>query len=159
MSDTASTGSMITEEGLQSLRAELEALEGEGRREIAERIKTAREWGDLKENSEYHDAKNEQAHLETKIARLRERISLAVVVEETAASDGAVGFGSTVVVKDPQGKEQSWRIVSSHDASPAKGLLSADSPVARALVGRRAGEDASVSLPKGETVLHILSVE
>jgi len=152
-------GSMITEDGLQSLHAELQALEGEGRREIAERIKTAREWGDLKENSEYHDAKNEQAHLETKIARLRERISLAVVVEEAPVSDGAVSFGSTVVVKDPHGSERKWRIVSSHDASPAKGLLSADSPVARALVGRRAGDEASVVLPKGETVLRILSVE
>src|ERR1700675_1511041 len=94
-------GSMITEDGLQSLHAELEALEGEGRREIAERIKTAREWGDLKENSEYHDAKNEQAHLETKIARLRERISLAVVVEEAPSLPGGmVGLGSPVVVPD-----------------------------------------------------------
>jgi transcription elongation factor GreA len=157
MSDTA--GSMITEDGLQSLHAELEALEGDGRREIAERIKTAREWGDLKENSEYHDAKNEQAHLETKIARLRERISLAVVVEEAPAADGAVSFGSTVLVADEQGKERKWRIVSSHDASPAQGLLSADSPVARALVGRRAGNEVSVVLPKGETVLKILSVD
>ncbi|HEV3070707.1 MAG TPA: transcription elongation factor GreA [Solirubrobacteraceae bacterium] len=152
-------GSMITEQGLQSLRAELDALEGEGRREIAERIKTAREWGDLKENSEYHDAKNEQAHLETKIARLRERISLAVVVEEAPVADGAVSFGSTVLVQDAQGSERKWRIVSSHDAAPAQGLLSADSPVARALVGRRAGDQASVVLPKGETVLKILRVE
>jgi transcription elongation factor GreA len=152
-------GSMITAEGLQSLHAELEALEGEGRREIAERIKTAREWGDLKENSEYHDAKNEQAHLETKILKLRERISMAVVVEEEHAPDGAIGFGSTVAVRDEGGKERSWRIVSSHDAAPAKGLLSADSPVARALVGRRAGDKASVVLPKGETVLEVLSVE
>src|SRR3977135_980798 len=116
MSDAASTGSMITEEGLQSLHAELQTLEGEGRREIAERIKTAREWGDLKENSEYHDAKNEQAHLETKIARLRERIAGAVIVEEDAASSGVVGLGSTVVVRDGEGAEQTWKIVSSHDA-------------------------------------------
>ena len=75
---------LITAEGLQSLNAELAELEGEGRREIAERIKTAREWGDLKENSEYHDAKNEQAHLETKIARVREKIAAAVVVEDSA---------------------------------------------------------------------------
>jgi transcription elongation factor GreA len=71
---------MMTAEGLQELHGELAVLEGDGRREIAERIKTAREWGDLKENSEYHDAKNEQAHLETKIARLRERIAAAVIV-------------------------------------------------------------------------------
>jgi transcription elongation factor GreA len=156
VSDVA--GSMITAEGLQALNAELAVLEGEGRREIAERIKTAREWGDLKENSEYHDAKNEQAHLETKIARLRERISTAVLVEDAPASNGAVGFGSTVIVSDQHGQERSWRIVSSHDAAPAKGLLSADSPVARALVGRRGGDEVSVALPKGETVLKILSV-
>src|ERR1700735_3038054 len=94
---------LIPAEGLEQLNAELANLEGEGRREIAERIKTAREWGDLKENSEYHDAKNDQAHLETKIAKLRERISTAEVVEASQASDGAVAFGSTVVVRDEAG--------------------------------------------------------
>jgi transcription elongation factor GreA len=155
---SADAANMITAEGLEQLHAELANLEGEGRREIAERIKTAREWGDLKENSEYHDAKNDQAHLETKIAKLRERISTAQVVEASEASDGAVAFGSTVVVRDEAGKERSWQIVSSHDASPSEGRLSADSPVARALLGRRAGERASVVLPKGESVLSIVSV-
>ncbi len=155
------TTSLITTAGLESMRAELQALEGEGRREIAERIKTAREWGDLKENSEYHDAKNDQAHLETKIARLREKISAAVVVEEQQgpAADGAVGFGSTVAVRDQNGLERTWRIVSSHDAAPAEGRLSVESPVARALVGRRPGEQAAVVLPRGESVLTVLSVE
>src|ERR1700686_1458382 len=124
-------GSMITEDGLQSLDAELQALEGEGRREIAERIKTAREWGDLKENSEYHDAKNEQAHLETKMARVREKIATAVVVAQ-APTGGVVGFGSTVGVRCEHGAEHTWQIVSSHDAAPAEGRLSADSPVALA---------------------------
>jgi transcription elongation factor GreA len=153
--------SLITPAGLESMRAELLALEGEGRREIAERIKTAREWGDLKENSEYHDAKNDQAHLETKIARLREKISTAVVVEEQEgpSADGAVGFGSTVAVRDQNGLERTWRIVSSHDAAPAEGRLSVESPVARALVGRRPGEQAAVALPRGESVLTILSVD
>ena len=139
--------------------AELAALEGQGRREIAERIKTAREWGDLKENSEYHDAKNDQAHLETKIARLREKIADAVIVEEEAAgSSGVVGFGSTVVVRDQDGVEQTWRIVSSHDAAPGEGRLSAESPVAVALLGRAPGEQASVSLPKGKRTLEVVSV-
>jgi transcription elongation factor GreA len=153
--------SLMTPAGLETLRAELEALEGEGRREIAERIKTAREWGDLKENSEYHDAKNDQAHLETKIARLREKISTAVVVEEGEGpgDEGTVGFGSTVVVRDEKGAERTWRIVSSHDAAPAEGRLSVESPVARALVGRRAGDEAAVVLPRGQSVLSILSVE
>src|SRR3984957_14176333 len=149
---------MTTADGLQELEAELAVLEGDGRREIAERIKTAREWGDLKENSEYHDAKNEQAHLETKIARLREKITGAVVVQETS-SEGVVGFGSTVLVEDEKGVQRSWRIVSSHDASPSDGRLSVDSPVARALAGRRAGEQASVVLPRGESVLKVLSVQ
>jgi transcription elongation factor GreA len=150
---------LITPLGLETLRAELAALEGEGRREIAERIKVAREWGDLKENSEYHDAKNDQAHLETKIARLREKIVTAVVVDvEEPASDGAVGFGSTVVVHDQNGVERTWTIVSSHDAAPADGKLSADSPVARALIGRRAGERVAVVLPRGESVLTVQSI-
>ena len=149
---------LITAEGLQSLNAELAELEGEGRRDIAERIKTAREWGDLKENSEYHDAKNEQAHLETKIARIREKIASAVVVKDTPAAGGVVGFGSTVVVRDPDGVERTWQIVSSHDAAPGEGRLSAESPVAVALLGRAAGEQVSVSLPKGRRTLSILSV-
>jgi transcription elongation factor GreA len=149
---------LMTATGLETLHEELAALEGDGRREIAERIKTAREWGDLKENSEYHDAKNEQAHLETKIARLREKIAAAVVVEEAPVADGVVGFGSTVVVREEDGAERTWRIVSSHDANPAEGRLSAESPVALALLGRGAGEQASVSLPRGKRTLTVLSV-
>ena len=154
MSDAAN---MTTAEGLQALQAELAGLEGDGRREIAERIKVAREWGDLKENAEYHDAKNEQAHLETKIARLRERIASAVVVEEDAAS-GVVGFGSTVVVREEDGSVQTWRIVSSRDAAPREGRLSAESPLAAALFGRTPGERVSVSLPRGERQLTVVSV-
>jgi transcription elongation factor GreA len=150
---------MTTADGLQELEGELAALEGDGRREIAERIKTAREWGDLKENSEYHDAKNEQAHLETKIARLREKISGAVVVADTPdQSAGVVSFGSTVVVRDQDGGEQTWRIVSSHDAAPREGRLSAESPVAVALLGRAPGEQVAVSLPKGKRTLTVVSV-
>jgi transcription elongation factor GreA len=149
---------MTTEQGLRALQDELSELEGQGRRQIAERIKVAREWGDLKENSEYHDAKNEQAHLETKIARLRDRIAGAVVVAEDAAQSGVVGFGSTVVVRDEQGAEQTWRIVSSHDAAPREGRLSADSPLAAALLGRASGERVSVALPRGERQLTVVRV-
>ena len=153
---------MMTAEGLDELNAELAVLEGDGRREIAERIKTAREWGDLKENSEYHDAKNEQAHLETKIARLREKITAAVVVVETApaaAGGGQVGFGSSVRVRDQDGAEQTWEIVSSHDAKPTEGKLSVESPVAAALLGRAPGETTSVLLPRGTRKLTIVSVD
>ncbi|HEX4186621.1 MAG TPA: transcription elongation factor GreA [Solirubrobacteraceae bacterium] len=150
---------LTTAEGLKALQEELAALEGDGRREIAERIKTARDWGDLKENSEYHDAKNDQAHLETKIARLREKIADAVVVEaQAAAGAGVVSFGSTVVVRDPEGGEQTWRIVSSHEANAKEGLLSAESPVAVAMLGRPPGEQVSVALPRGTRSFTILSV-
>lgn len=148
---------VITAQGLESLQEQLRELEEEGRREIAERIKVAREWGDLKENSEYHDAKNDQAHLETRIARLRERISRAVVVQD-GPSEGVVGFGSTVTVRDEQGSEQRWELVSSHEASPSEGRLSIESPVARALSGRRVGEEARVELPRGARVLTVVSV-
>jgi transcription elongation factor GreA len=153
MDDTNAT----TAEGLAELHAALSQLEGEGRREIADRIKTAREWGDLKENSEYHDAKNDQAHLETRIARLRQKIAQAVVVE-IQPSSGVVRFGSTVVVRDESGRQQTWRIVSSHDAAPAEGRLSVDSPVARALSGRRPGDAASIDLPRGQRQLTVVSV-
>ncbi len=150
---------MTTAAGLEALHVELAALEGEGRREIAERIRLAREWGDLKENSEYHDAKNDQAHLETKIARLRDRIAGAVIVDEDAsAGQGVVGFGSTVVVRDDAGSEKTWHIVSSRDASPREGRLSAESPVAVALLGRAAGEAVSVSLPHGRRTLTVLRI-
>src|SRR5436309_6066178 len=149
----------MTAESHEALQRELEHLETVGRREIAERIKTAREWGDLKENAEYHDAKNDQAHLETKIARLREKIAAAVIVEEAPASaGGVVSFGSTVIVRDHDGGEQTWRIVSSHDAAPQEGRLSAESPVAVALLGRAIGEQVSVALPRGRRTLTVLSV-
>jgi len=150
-------GTVITAEGMVELERQLGELEGPARREIAERIKTAREWGDLKENSEYHDAKNDQAHLETKIARLRERISRSTVVE-AAAADGAVSFGSTVVVRAPDGAEQSWELVSSHEAAPGQGRLSVDSPVARALIGSRAGDEVTITLPRGERSYTVVRV-
>src|SRR3984957_2242860 len=121
---TADAANMVTAEGLQELEAELAALEGEGRRAIAQRIKTAREWGDLKENSEYHDAKNDQAHLETKIAVLRERLARAEVVEVSTVPVGVVSFGSGVHVRDENGREQHFEIVSSNTAVPARGKIS-----------------------------------
>lgn len=153
-----SEANLTTAEGLEALKAELEQLEGAGRREIAERIKTAREWGDLKENSEYHDAKNDQAHLETKIAKLRERISSSEIVE-APREQGVVSFGSTVTVRDGGGAERIWKIVSSRDAAPGEGRISAESPVARALIGLRTGDVAHVLLPRGESDLTVLAVE
>src|SRR6478735_7194056 len=102
---------VMTAEGMKALQAELEELEGPARREIADRIKTAREWGDLKENSEYHDAKNDQAFLETRIARLVERLRNAEVVDE-ATPGGKASVGSTVELRDEEsGKTVSYTLV------------------------------------------------
>jgi transcription elongation factor GreA len=140
-----------------ALVAELEQLEGDGRREIARRIKAAREFGDLKENSEYHDAKNDQAHLETKIALLRERLARSKVVEVTP--NGVVGLGSVVHVRDGDGREQRFEIVSTQAAAPSEGKISIESPVARALLGLAAGDDATVELPRGTRHYTVLGVE
>jgi transcription elongation factor GreA len=140
-----------------ALEAELAQLEGGGRREIAQRIKTAREWGDLKENSEYHDAKNDQAHLETKIIRLRERLARAKVVENEVG--GVVGLGSVVHVRDGDGREQRFEIVSSNSAAPSEGRISVESPVARALLGLAAGDEATVALPRGSRSYALLRIE
>ena len=116
---------------------------------MATRIKTAREWGDLKENSEYHDAKNDQAHLETKIVLLRERLARAKVVEAAPGEDGVVGFGSTVLVRDEDGREQRFEIVSSQTAAPAQGKISIESPGrARADRARRRPAGAGRAAPR-----------
>ena len=148
----------MTEEGRARLRAEIEDLEGRGRQEIAEQIKTARAWGDLKENAEYHAAKDAQAHLETKILQLREQLLNAQVVEAAEGGE-AVAFGSTVEVEDEAGgRRASYRLVSAHEAAPSEGLLAFDSPVGVALRDKRVGEVAVVDTPRGERRLKVLSI-
>ena len=139
----------ITREGLEQLKSELEELEGEGRRAIAQRINVARAHGDLSENAEYHAAKEDQAHLETKIARLTERLRNAEVVE--AKSDATVvTFGATVnVVDEISGRSMTYTIVGPTEADLKSGKLSAESPVAKALIGAAPGDVVSVSTPSG----------
>src|SRR5258707_14185408 len=146
-----STGpTQITAEGLAELKAELDELEGPRRKEISERIKIARDFGDLKENSEYHDAKNEQAFLETKIMKLRERLTTAVVVEEEkAAGTGKAAFGSQVKLRDEtSGKEVTYRLLGATEANLADGQLSIESPVAQPSVGREAGRQGGLPPPR-----------
>jgi transcription elongation factor GreA len=145
----------ITAQGLVELRAELAQLEGEGRREMAARILAARELGDLKENAEYHIAKEDQAHLETRIARLTERLRNARVVDADASAD-KVGFGATVHVVDvASGRESSYTIVGPTEADLRTGRLSADSPVARALIGHGPGDVIAFETPRGARELRI----
>ena len=160
MSDAAGGNpNAITREGLERLRAEVEELETTGRREGAERIRVAREWGDLKENAEYHDAKKSLALLERRITVLRERLDNAVVVDTDAADsadDGAVRFGSTVeVVDEASGRPAEYTLVGEAEADVGKGMLSADSPVGRALLGARVGDVVSVPTPQGSRELRV----
>ncbi len=142
----------------ESIERELGRLETTGRREIAERIKTAREWGDLKENAEYHAAKEEQARLETRIAKLREQLRSAAVMR-VPASNGRVQHGSTVSYTDQStNRQHTFRIVVPHDARPSDGTLSSASPVARALLGRGIGDVIEVPTPKGVRTLHVDSL-
>jgi transcription elongation factor GreA len=146
----------MTAEAQQALQAELEQLETVARKEIAERIKTAREWGDLKENSEYHDAKNDQAHLETKILRIREQLLNAEVREVSEQTD-VVAFGSRVEVEDAKGKTK-YELVSPSEAAPAEGKISIDSPVAKALVGGKVGDTVKLETPRGARELKIVAI-
>lgn len=151
MSSTPPDGEPITPAGLVALEAEIQELETTGRREMAARILAARELGDLSENADYHIAKEDQAHLETKIKRLRERRTNARIVEnDTAAAGAAFEFGSTAEVLDEEsGKVHTWTIVGSTEANLAQGKLSAQSPVASALLGRAEGESVQVRTPRG----------
>ena len=141
---------ILTPEGLDKLQGELEFLQTEKRREVAERIKEAREFGDISENSEYDDAKNEQAMLEAKIAQLEERIRAATVVNPDEISSDVVGVGTTVHVKDEKtGKSVKYAIVGSAEARPMENKLSNESPVGKALIGHKRNEIVEVPVPRG----------
>ncbi len=142
-------GEPITQEGIAALREEIEQLEGPGRIAMAARIKVAREEGDLKENAEYHIAKEDQAHLETKIKRLRERLRTAVVVETDGNGD-RFAFGRTAEVLDEEkGAVNTWTLVGSTEADLAGGRLSAESPIGRALLDAEPGKPVEVETPRG----------
>ena len=149
MSRMTTDGEPITREGLEALKAELARLEGDARRDIARRIQAARELGDLSENAEYHIAKEDQAHLETKILRLTQRLRNARVTEAPADTD-VVAFGTTVTVADEEsGREATYTLVGPTEADVRNGKLSAESPVAKALMGRRPGDEVEIQTPSG----------
>jgi transcription elongation factor GreA len=142
-------GEPITAEGIAALREEIEHLEGPARTEMAARIKTARELGDLKENAEYHIAKEDQAHLETRIKRLRERLRTAVVVEVEGGAE-RFAFGRTAEVLDEEKETvNTWTLVGSTEADLAAGKLSAESPIGQALLDAEPGKPVEVSTPGG----------
>jgi transcription elongation factor GreA len=141
--------SLITKEGLDKLKDEIEHLSTVKRREVAERIKEAREFGDIMENSEYDDAKNEQAMLEQRIARLEERLRRSTVIDSKRIDTGVVGVGLRVHVKDQKsGDSRKFQIVGAAEAEPPE-KLSNESPVGKALIGHKRGDVVSVEVPRG----------
>jgi transcription elongation factor GreA len=149
---------ILTPEGLEKLKQEIEHLSVTRRREVAERIKEAREFGDITENSEYDDAKNEQAMLESRIAQLEDKLRSAQVIDASELDNNVVRVGSLVSVKDEKNKAYQYTIVGSTEADPSANRLSNESPVGKALVGRKKGDAVSVPTPKGERKLTISKI-
>jgi transcription elongation factor GreA len=150
---------ILTPEGLAGLKAELEQLSTVRRREVAARIKEAREFGDISENAEYDDAKNEQAMLEARIAQLEDRLRSATVIDASDMDNSVVRVGTTVHVQDTAGKTTKYTIVGSAEAKPADLRLSNESPVGKALLGRKRGEEVAFTTPRGERRLKITKID
>jgi transcription elongation factor GreA len=151
---------LLTPEGLQKLKEEIEYLTTDKRREVAERIKHAREFGDISENSEYDDAKNEQAMLEQRIAQLGERLKRARVIEAEDVPAGIVAVGTRVRLKDIDANETiEYVIVGSAEADPTERKLSNESPVGKAIIGRKKGETVEVAAPRGSLKYKIIDVK
>ncbi len=142
---------ILTPQGLEELKAKIEHLSTERRREVADRIRDAREFGDISENSEYDDAKNEQMMLEKQIADLEEKLRSATVIDEEHVATDVVSVGTIVHVKDQQtDKSVKYKIVGSAEADPSNGRLSNESPVGKALLGHKKGDTVEVHLPSGK---------
>jgi transcription elongation factor GreA len=151
---------ILTPEGYEKLKQEIEFLSNAKRREVADRIRVAREFGDINENAEYDDAKNEQAMLEHRIATLQERLLAARVIEKGEVTTHVVSIGSRVRLKDMDANETvEYHVVGSAEANPAEHKLSNESPVGKAIMGRKKGEVVEVSAPRGALKFKILDIK
>jgi transcription elongation factor GreA len=150
---------ILTHEGLEKLKQELEHLTTTKRREVAERIKDARDFGDISENSEYDDAKNEQAMIEGRILDIEEQLRSASVIDASSLTTDVVQVGTHVTVKDEKGKDREYALVGSAEANPEENKLSNESPVGKALLGQAQGATVTINLPNGRTrKLEIVSI-
>ncbi|MBM7701430.1 transcription elongation factor GreA [Metabacillus iocasae] len=150
----------MTEEGKQKLEQELEYLKAVKRKEVVERIKIARSFGDLSENSEYDSAKEEQAFVEGRITTLENMIRNARIIEEDSENSSIVSLGKSVTfVELPDGEEETYTIVGSAEADPFEGKISNDSPIAKSLMGKQIGDEVAVQTPGGEMSVKIVSVK
>ncbi len=151
---------ILTPEGYDKLRNEIEELSTTKRREVAERIRIAREFGDIAENAEYDDAKNEQMLLEHRIATLEERMRDARVIEKKDIAKDVVSIGSHVKLRDMDAKQTiEYHIVGSAEANPAEYKLSNESPVGKAIIGKKKGEVVEVSAPRGSLKFKIMEIK
>ena len=151
---------ILTAEGYEKLKEEIELLRNDKRRDIAERIRVAREFGDIAENAEYDDAKNAQAMLEHKIMLLEERLLHARVIDAGDVDTSVVSIGSRVRLKDMDANETvEYHIVGSAEANPAEQKLSNESPVGKAIMGKKKGEVVEVSAPRGALKFKILDIK
>ncbi len=151
---------LLTKEGMEKLQDELQSLRTDKRREVAERIAHAREFGDISENSEYDDAKNEQAMVEQKIAQLEERLNRARVIDKKDVPKGVVAVGTRVRLRDLDAKQTvEYVIVGSAEANPREQKLSNESPVGRAIIGKKKGETVEVAAPRGSLKYKIMDVK
>jgi transcription elongation factor GreA len=151
---------ILTPEGYEKLKQEIEHLSTQKRREVAERIKLAREFGDIAENAEYDDAKNEQAMLEHRIAQLEERLLNARVINKKEIAKDVVSIGSHVRLKDIAANETiEYHIVGSAEANPAEHKLSNESPVGKAIMGKKKGETVEVVAPRGSLKFKIIEIK
>jgi transcription elongation factor GreA len=150
---------ILTKEGYEKLRDEIDYLSTQKRREVADRIKTAREFGDIAENAEYDDAKNEQAMLEARIAKLQERLAGARVIEKKEIAKDVVSIGAKVRLRDVGAKQTvEYHIVGSAEANPAEHKLSNESPVGKAIIGKKKGETVEVATPRGSLKYKIMEI-
>ncbi|MDY0405500.1 transcription elongation factor GreA [Virgibacillus sp. 179-BFC.A HS] len=150
----------MTQEGKEKLEQELLTLKTDKRQEVVERIKVARGFGDLSENSEYDAAKDEQAFVESRIAQLEKMIRNAVIIENDSNNPNVVALGKTVTFQElPDGEEETYTIVGSAEADPFEGKISNDSPMAQNLLGKEVGSEVTVNTPGGDMVVKILKVE
>ena len=149
----------ITDDGLKKLQEELETLKTEGRADIAEKIKVARGYGDLSENSEYDEAKNEQAKIEARIVELEAMLKNVEIIEDVKGKAKTVVIGVKVKVLDEDyGYDCDYRVVGSTEADPSDGKISDESPVGKALLGKKLGDIVTVEAPGGEFKLKILEI-
>ncbi|MDQ0429980.1 MULTISPECIES: transcription elongation factor GreA [Caryophanaceae] len=149
----------MTAAGKQKLEDELDFLKTIKRKEVVERIKIARDFGDLSENAEYDSAKEDQAFVEGRISTLESMIRNAVIINENESNKDIVRLGTTVTfIEVPNGDKESYTIVGSAEADPLEGRISNDSPIAKSMIGRTIGENVKVLTPGGEMEIKILSI-